>query len=151
MLPFLLFAFYIFRLATLLRAVVQLFEHLFQLVGDGQTEVGGVLQDAEAVIGNRPEDDGSAQDTRLVQDMHLQHLGDAHHQEGQHLPAEAADHQLKIIIIKTPLESAKSNELSKAKAPGFSRSTHFLTPMKPDHSDQMPSLQTAKEYLRLAP
>lgn len=113
--------------------------------------MGGVLQDAEAVIGNRPEDDGSAQDARLVQDVHLQHLDDAHQQEGQHLPAEAADHQLKIIIIKTPLESAKSNELPKAKAPGFSRSAHFFTPMKPDQSDQMPSLQTANEYLRSAP
>ena len=57
--------------------------------------MGGVLQDGETVIRNRPEDDGRAQDTGLVQDMLIQDLGDAHQKEGQHLPAESADHQLK--------------------------------------------------------
>ena len=70
---------------------MQLLEHLFQLFGDRQSEVGGILQDTQAVIRNRPEDDSSTQDTGLVQDVHVQHLGDAHQQEGQHLPAEAAE------------------------------------------------------------
>ena len=50
-----------------------------------------VLQDGEAVVRDRPEDDRRAQHTGLVQDMHIQHLGDAHQQESQHLPAEAAE------------------------------------------------------------
>ena len=95
MLSFLLFTFYIFRLATLLRAVMQLFQYLLQLFGDRQAEVGGILQDGEAVVGNGPEDDGGTKHPRLVQDMYIQNLGNAHQQEGQHLPAEAVDHQLK--------------------------------------------------------
>ena len=85
------FTVYNFGFATLFTAVVKLFEHLFQRFGDGQAEVCGVLQDGEAVVRNRPEDDSGAQDARLVQDMHVQDLGDAHQQEGQHLPAEAAE------------------------------------------------------------
>ena len=84
------FAVYNFGFATLLISVMQLLEHRFELAGYRQAEVGGVLQDAEAVVGDGPEDDGGAQDTGLVQDMHVQHLGDAHQQEGQHLPAEAS-------------------------------------------------------------
>ena len=53
--------------------------------------MGGILQDAQAVISDGPEDDRRAQDTRLVQHMDIQHLGDPDQQEGQHLPAEAAE------------------------------------------------------------
>ena len=70
---------------------MQLFEHRFQLVGDRQAEVSGVLQDRETVVGNGPEDDGGTQDARLVQDVRVQDLGDAHQQECQHLAAEAAE------------------------------------------------------------
>ena len=55
---------------------MKLFEDRFQLLGDGQTEVGGVLQDGEAVVGDRPEDDRRTQDSRLVQHMDVQHLSD---------------------------------------------------------------------------
>ena len=55
---------------------MQLFEHRFQLVGDRQAEMGSVLQDGEAVVGDGPEDDGSTQDAGLVQDVHVQHLSD---------------------------------------------------------------------------
>ena len=53
--------------------------------------MGGILQDAQAVISDGPEDDRRAQDTRLVQHMDIQHLGDPDQQEGQYLPAEAAE------------------------------------------------------------
>ena len=53
--------------------------------------MGGVLQDGEAVVGDGPEDHGGTQDAGLVQDVHVQYLGDAHQQEGQYLPAEAAE------------------------------------------------------------
>ncbi len=79
---------------AVLRAVMQLFQYLLQLLGDRQAEVGGVLQDGEAVVGDGQEGDGRGQDAGLVQNMDVQNLGDAHQQEGQHLPAEAADHQL---------------------------------------------------------
>ena len=53
--------------------------------------MGGVLQDGEAVIRDRPEDHCRTQDTRLVQHMDIQHLGDPDQKESQHLPAEAAE------------------------------------------------------------
>ena len=69
---------------------MKLFEYLFELFGYGQAEVGSILQDGESVVCNRPEDDRGTQDAGLVQDMDIQNLGNAHQQEGQHLPAEAA-------------------------------------------------------------
>ena len=84
------FAVYNFGFATLFTAVVKLFEHRFQLFGYGQAEVGSILQDGESVVCNRPEDDRGTQDAGLVQDMDIQNLGNAHQQEGQHLPAEAS-------------------------------------------------------------
>ena len=53
---------------------MQLLQHLFELLRNRKAEVGGVLQDGEAVIGDRPEDDRRAQDSRLVQHMDVQHL-----------------------------------------------------------------------------
>ena len=53
--------------------------------------MGGVLEDGEAVVGNRPEDHGGTQHAGLIQYMDVQNLGDPHQQEGQHLPAEAAE------------------------------------------------------------
>ena len=53
--------------------------------------MGGILQDTQAVIRNRPEDDGGTQHSRLVQHMDVQDLGNAHQKEGQHLPAEASE------------------------------------------------------------
>ena len=44
-------------------------QHCFQLVGDGQAEMGGVLEDGEAVVGNRPEDHGGTQHAGLIQYM----------------------------------------------------------------------------------
>ena len=85
------FTLYGLGFAAFLISIMQLFEHRFQLFGDGQTEVGGVLQDGEAVVGNRPEDHGGTKDTGLVQDVDVQDLGDAHQQEGQHLAAEPAE------------------------------------------------------------
>ena len=90
-----------FRLTTLPCPVMQLFEHLFELLWDRQAEVGGVLQDGEAVIRDRPEDDGSTQYPRLVQHIDVQHLGDPDKQEGQHLPAQAAeaDRGAELLIL----------------------------------------------------
>ena len=53
--------------------------------------MGSILQDGEAVVRDGPEDDRSTQDAGLVQHMDVQHLGDPDQQEGQHLPAEAAE------------------------------------------------------------
>ena len=55
---------------------MKLFQYLFQLFGNRQAEMGGVLQDGEAVVGDRPEDDRRTQDSRLVQHMDVQHLSD---------------------------------------------------------------------------
>ena len=70
---------------------MKLFEYLFELFGYGQAEVGSILQDGESVVCNRPEDDRGTQDAGLVQDMDIQNLGNAHQQEGQHLPAVTAE------------------------------------------------------------
>ena len=80
-----------FGLAAFVCAVMQLLEHRFELAGYRQAEVGGVFQDGEAVVGDRPEDDGGTQDTGLVQNINVQYLGDPHQKESQHLPAEAAE------------------------------------------------------------
>ena len=101
---FFLFYFFIdygFRFTALPCSIVQLLEHLFQLLRYWQSEVGGVLQDGEAVIRDRPEDHCRTQDTRLVQHMDIQHLGDPDQQEGQHLPAEAAetDRGAELLIL----------------------------------------------------
>ena len=58
---------------------MKLFEDRFQLLGDRQAEVSGILQDGEAVVGDRPEDDRRTQDSRLVQHMDVQHLSDPAH------------------------------------------------------------------------
>ena len=57
---------------------MKLFQYLLQLLGDRQAEMGGVLQDGEAVVCNRPEDDRRAEDPRLVQNVCVQGLGNAH-------------------------------------------------------------------------
>ena len=51
-----------FGLAAFVCAVMQLLEHRFELAGYRQAEVGGVFQDGEAVVGDRPEDDRRAED-----------------------------------------------------------------------------------------
>ena len=53
--------------------------------------MGGVLQDGESVIRNRPEDDRGTQYPGLVQHMDIQHLGNPDQKEGQHFSAEAAE------------------------------------------------------------
>ena len=53
--------------------------------------MGGVLQNRETVVGNRPEDDRRSQDARLVQHMDIQHLGDPDQQKGQHFATKAAE------------------------------------------------------------
>ena len=81
--------------------MMQLFEDRFELFGNWQAEVGGILQDTQAVVGDRPEDDGGTQDAGLVQDVHVQDLSDAHQKEGQHLPAEASetDRGAELVVL----------------------------------------------------
>ena len=85
------FTLYRFSFSALLFSIMKLLEHRFQLLRNRQAEVGGVLQDRETVVGNGPEDDGGTKHPRLVQDMYIQDLGNAHQKEGQHLPAEASE------------------------------------------------------------
>lgn len=59
---FYIFADHGFLLAALGVSIMKLFEHCFQLFRDRQAEVGGILQDGEAVVGDRPEDDRRAED-----------------------------------------------------------------------------------------
>ena len=70
---------------------MELLEYVLQLLRDRKAEVGSILQNGEAIVGDRPEDDRCAQDTRLVQYMDVQHLGDPDQKESQNLPAEAAE------------------------------------------------------------
>ena len=53
--------------------------------------MSGVLQDGETIVCDCPEDDRRAENTRLVQHMDVQHLGDPDQKESQNLPAEAAE------------------------------------------------------------
>ncbi len=55
--------------------VVELLQNQLELLWEGETKMGGILQNGEAVVGDGPEDDRCAQDTRLVQHMDVKHLG----------------------------------------------------------------------------
>ena len=59
---FYIFADHGFRLAAFCFSIMELFQHVLQLLRNRQAEVGGVLQDGEAVVGDRPEDDRRAED-----------------------------------------------------------------------------------------
>ena len=51
--------------------------------------MGGVLDDAEAVVGKGPEDHRGAEHARLAQDMDIQDMADTDQHKGENLAAQA--------------------------------------------------------------
>ena len=70
---------------------MELFENIFESLRDRQAEVGRILQDAQAVVGQEEENDGSAKYAGLLQDLHIEDMGKADQQEDQHLAADALE------------------------------------------------------------
>ena len=68
---------------------MQLFQHVFQLLRDGQAQVSGVLQERDALIGQVEEDHRRAQSAALSQHIHVHQVADAHQHKDEYLPADA--------------------------------------------------------------
>ena len=73
----------------LFRSVVQLFQDSFQFRRDGQTEVGGVLKQGYALIGQIEEYHGSTKHADAAEHLHVQQMANADKRKNEYLTKDA--------------------------------------------------------------
>ena len=63
--------------------------------------MGGILDDAEAIVGKSPKDDRGAEHTSLPQNMQIKDMGDTDKHKSQDLAAETteADSRTELMIV----------------------------------------------------
>ena len=79
----------------LLRPVVKLLKHGFQFLRDGQSEMRGVLDQGNALIGQVKEDHCGAEHTDAAEHLHVEQMANTDKREDEHLAENTpeADHQ----------------------------------------------------------
>ena len=68
---------------------MELCQHHFHLLRNGQPQMSGVFQQAQTFIGNIKENDRSPQYASGANDLYVKNVGDPHEDKNQHLPADA--------------------------------------------------------------
>ena len=64
---------------------MQLRQHVLHSVGNGQADVGCVLQQGQTLVGQVEADHGAAQCGAGAHNMNVHHVGHAHQHQDQHL------------------------------------------------------------------
>ena len=68
---------------------MELLQDFLQLFRDRQSQVCGILHDADALVGQVEEDDCGTQHTALTENIDIYNVSDAHQGEDQHFTADA--------------------------------------------------------------
>jgi hypothetical protein len=68
---------------------MKLFQDILQLSRNGQAQMGGVLHDADTLVGQVEENDCGTQHTALTENIDIYNVSDAHQGEDQHFTADA--------------------------------------------------------------
>ena len=81
-------------MCAILGAVMELRQHIFELLRDGQADMARIFQKAHTLVGNVEEDHRSAQRVAAADKLGVDHMADADHDEDQYL----AENPLKAHI-----------------------------------------------------
>ena len=70
---------------------MKLFQDILQLSRNGQAQMGGVLHDADTLVGQVEENDCGTQHSTLTEDIDIHDVTDAYKGKNQHLTADALE------------------------------------------------------------